>query len=404
MVSVGSLPQSNTGDSKAGRARVLGVTCGAHVLHDGFTDVLYVFLPIWQGEFGLSLAQVGMLKTCFSGALAGLQMPAGLLAERIGERALLALGTAVVSIGYLLVAWAGGFAALAACLLLAGAGASVQHPIGSSLTARAFEGPRQRAALSTYNFSGDLGKMLWPAAAAWLIALWHWPTAATLLGGAGLAAALLLFAALRVGPGGAATQEKADKQPASSLPPDVARRGFAALSAIGVIDATARGGFLTFLPFLLMAKGASLPLVGTALTLVFAGGAAGKFVCGLIAARVGILRTVILTEGATALGIAALLPLPLEWSFVLLPAIGVALNGTSSVLYGTVAELAPAERRARAFGFFYTVTIGTSALAPSIYGLISDRLGVPETLLIVAAVVLLTVPLTLPLRPALRRS
>ena len=41
-------------------------------------------------------------------------------------------------------------------------------------------------------------------------------------------------------------------------------------------------GFLTFLPFLLRAKGADLPLVGVALTLIFAGGAAGKLVCGFL--------------------------------------------------------------------------------------------------------------------------
>src|SRR4029079_11214897 len=113
--------------------------------------------------------------------------------------------------------------------------------------------------------------------------------------------------------------------------------GFAALSAIGIVDSATRTGFLTLLPFLLTARGASVPEIGLALSLVFAGGAAGKFVCGLIAVRVGILRSVIVTECATAaLIIALLLPLPKPLGLFLLPLIGVALNGTSSVLYGTV--------------------------------------------------------------------
>jgi FSR family fosmidomycin resistance protein-like MFS transporter len=161
-------------------------------------------------------------------------------------------------------------------------------------------------------------------------------------------------------------------------------------------------GFLILLPFLLAQKGASLPTVGTCLTLVFAGGAAGKFVCGVVAARLGIIRTVVLTECATALGIMALLPLSIGSAMLLLPAIGVALNGTSSVLYGTVAELVPAERRARAFGIFYTCTIGAGAISPSIYGLLSDIAGVPSTLVVVGLVVLAVLPLTLALRPALR--
>ena len=78
-------------------------------------------------------------------------------------------------------------------------------------------------------------------------------------------------------------------------------------------------GFLTFLPFLLTAKGASLPTIGLALTLVFVGGAVGKLVCAWIGARIGVVATVWVTEGFTALGILALLPLPLEFALVLLP-------------------------------------------------------------------------------------
>ena len=62
------------------------VACGAHALHDGFTDLIYVMLPIWQSEFGLSFAALGLMKTVFSGTLAGFQVPSGFLAERFGAR------------------------------------------------------------------------------------------------------------------------------------------------------------------------------------------------------------------------------------------------------------------------------------------------------------------------------
>jgi MFS transporter, FSR family, fosmidomycin resistance protein len=168
--------------------------------------------------------------------------------------------------------------------------------------------------------------------------------------------------------------------------------GFALLLAIGIIDGATRTGFLTFLPFLLKAKGASPPTVGVALTLVFAGGAAGKLVCGFLGARIGMLATVIATEGATALGIAMSLLLPLGAALAVLPAIGIALNGTSSVLYGTVPELAPADKRQRAFGLFYTGTIGAGALSPAMYGLFGDVLGIPAAMLLIATVVLITLP------------
>jgi MFS family permease len=122
--------------------------------------------------------------------------------------------------------------------------------------------------------------------------------------------------------------------------------------------------FLTFLPFVLTAKGASLQTVGLALTLVFAGGAVGKLVCAFIGARIGAVATVWLTETVTAFGIVALLPLPLEAAMVLLPVVGIALNGTSSVLYGSVPALVEPQRRQRAFSIFYTGTIGAGAISP----------------------------------------
>jgi MFS transporter, FSR family, fosmidomycin resistance protein len=178
-------------------------------------------------------------------------------------------------------------------------------------------------------------------------------------------------------------------------------QAFPVLLAIGILDSATRMGFLLFLPFVLTAKGASAPLVGLALTLVFAGGAAGKLVCAFIGARIGAIATVWLTEGLTAVGIAALLPLGLDATLALLPIMGIALNGTSSVLYGSVPDLVRPERRGRAFSVFYTGTIGAGALAPAIYGVLGDALGVPAALIVVAAVVLLTLPLSLVLKPAL---
>ncbi len=175
-------------------------------------------------------------------------------------------------------------------------------------------------------------------------------------------------------------------------------RGFTVLSAIHSIDSSARTSFLTYLPFLLLAKGGTVETVGLALGLTFTGGAVGKFLCGAVAERLGIIRTVILTEAATGLGILALLALPLRPALALLPILGVALNGTSSVLYGRVSDLVTPERRSRAYGLFYTLGIGSGALAPAAYGLASDWIGVPTTLAVIGFLVFVTIPLATYLR------
>jgi MFS family permease len=174
--------------------------------------------------------------------------------------------------------------------------------------------------------------------------------------------------------------------------------------SIGVIDSATRMGFLTFLPFLLQQKGASVQSIGFALTLVFAGGALGKFVCGHLGARLGTIATVFLTEGLTAACILLLIPLPLLPAFVLLPVLGIMLNGTSSVLYGSVPELVDAAERRRAFAIFYTGTIGSGAVSPVLYGLFSDAIGVAYMMIVIAGVVLLTLPLAWRLRAAWPRT
>jgi MFS transporter, FSR family, fosmidomycin resistance protein len=386
-----------------GRRRALWVACGAHALHDGLTDTLYLLLPILQTEFALSYAAIGALRALYAGAMAGLQVPAAKLAQRIGGPRMLAAGTAVAGAAYLGLGASSTFAILVVALVLGGLGSSVQHPIASSLVTAAYQGPRSRGALGTYNFAGDLGKMALPALTAGLIAVISWRLAAAVVG----IIALLGAAAILLAPWGvpAAGDRRIDALPSNSEPnerADPPRSGFALLLIIGVIDSATRMGFLTFLPFLLRAKGAGLPEIGVALTLIFAGGAAGKLVCGFLGARLGVLTTVIITEGATAAGILALLPVPLGVALALLPIIGVALNGTSSVLYGTVPELVSPERRESAFGVFYTGTIGAGALAPALYGLLSDAIGLTPAMLLLALVVLLTLPLAWQLTSVLR--
>jgi FSR family fosmidomycin resistance protein-like MFS transporter len=382
--------------------RTMGVACGAHVLHDGYTDLLYVLLPIWQAQFGLGYAEVGLLRALFTGSMAGLQVPAGMLAERIGGPLVLGLGTALVGVGFLAAGTSAGYGMLAGALVLAGIGAAVQHPIAAHLVAQAFSGRRSRTALASYNFSGDHGKMVFPAATAGLVALMPWQSATLLLGVFALAAAAVILS-VRGLPSRDNAPIAAAAKTSAAAPSPTSGHGFPLLLSIAMIDSATRMGFLTFLPFLLKIKGADLPTVGIALTLVFAGGGAGKLVCGWLGARLGVLKAVFLTEGLTAVGIVALLPLPLAGALLVLPLIGIALNGTSSVLYGTVPELVPPERRQRAFGIFYTGGIGAGALSPVLYGLVSDLIDVPVMMMLIAAVVLLTLPLTWGLRPALRR-
>ncbi len=385
----------------AEQRRTAMVAGAAHALHDGYTDLVYIMLPLWQAEFALSYAALGLLRSVLVGAMACLQIPSGLAAERFGSGIVLALGTALAGLGFCFAGMSAGFVTLLVALLVSGIGSSTQHPVASALVARAFAGPRSLKALGTYNFTGDIGKMTLPATLSLMLLAMPWRPALAILGCLGLVLAVVIYVATpryEHGDLGHAHAEasRSDRQRHAYA--------FPVLFTIGAIDTATRMAFLLFLPFVLRSKGASEQTIGLALTLVFAGGAAGKLACTFIGARIGAVGTVWLTEASTAIGILALFPLPLMGALLLLPLIGIALNGTSSVLYGSVPELVPPHWRTRALSIFYTGVIGSGAISPILFGRVGDALGVWHALTFIAGFVLLTLPLSASLRGALARS
>ncbi|KIA81414.1 membrane protein, partial [Chromobacterium piscinae] len=291
-----SLPESLPASKEASPRRALWAACGAHAVHDGLTDLIYVLLPIWQAQFVISYAMVGLLRGSYSGMMAGFQLLASRLARRWGRKRLLVGGTALAGVAYLLAGQAGGLAMLLPALMLGGLGASAQHPLASSLVADSHEaGGGVKQALAQYNFAGDIGKMLIPAAAGLLLTVASWRLSVTLAGLLGLAAAVALWRWVPATPGVVAGKEK----PGKAAGPRLAG-GLRALLAAGAIDSAVRMGFLTFLPFVLRSKGAGSAGIGLALSLLFVGGAFGKLFCGYLGARIGMMKTVWLTESMTS--------------------------------------------------------------------------------------------------------
>ncbi|OLS63092.1 MFS transporter [Pseudomonas putida] len=373
------------------RRRALLAACGAHAVNDGLTDLIYVLLPIWQTQFGLSYAQIGLMRGAYSATMAGFQLLASRAARRFGRQTLLIGGTALVGVAYLLAGQAGGLLALMAALVLGGLGASTQHPLASSLVTDTHEPGRQvKQALSHYNFAGDIGKTLIPALVGVSLTVMSWRLSVTLAGVLGLLAALAMYLLIprNLDPHAVGSGKPGAGEGSGSA------SGLRALLATGVLDSAVRMGFLTFLPFLLSDKGAGTAGIGLALTLLFIGGAFGKLICGYLGARIGLLKTVWFSESLTAALIVAAVYLPLNGLMLMLPLLGLVLNGTSSVLYGVVPELAAAGRREQAFALFYTGTIGGGALAPIVFGRLGDLSGVPLALMALAATLLLTLPLT----------
>ncbi|NEU13785.1 MFS transporter [Methylobacterium sp. BTF04] len=385
--------------------RTLIATGLNHALHDGYSDLIYVLLPVWQAEFGLGFAALAFLRSLYNGALAALQMPSTHLARHLGSRLVLVLGTLLSATGYALAGASGGLIGLCAALVLGGAGSSTQHPLASAAITRAYGASAHRA-LGTYNFTGDLGKATVPPLVGLLLTLTDWRSVLWLIAGMGVVVAVVVGSLLPRPPAPRReAPETAPRPPGHNGDVRGDPTGFRLLVAIGILDNAARPAFLLYLPFLMREKGAALTTVGLALSLVFVGGALGKAVCGGLGDRFGVTRTVVLTETGTAVAILAVIALPLVPLLAVLPVLGLMLNGTSSVLYGSVPELAPGGHVEKAFAVFYTWTLGGSALAaPLIYGRLGDAVGPSWAAVAAALTALAVVPIMLVLSPRLRRK
>ncbi|HEV2126443.1 MAG TPA: MFS transporter [Chloroflexota bacterium] len=378
-----------------------------HVVNDGLFAGVYPLIPLVAADLGLSYAEAGALKTAFSGSSSVLQVPAGMAAERLGEQFLLALGTGWVGVGLLTMAAAAGFWPLLALAVVAGIGGNVQHPVASAVVSRLYDGRGRATAIGTLNFAGDIGKVLAPLLVGLVSLTYGWRGGFLVLGVLGAIFGLLYLLAV---PSPAAIAEHrvpSPDHPSSEAavqavaPRLIGRWGignprlFAMLTGIGVLDSAARGAALVFVPFLLQEKGADPASMSFYFAVIFAAGAAGKFICGPLGDRFGNVGVIAITELITAGALVGVVLAPLQWTIAALLPLGFVLNGTSSVLYASVASLVHASRRARGYGLYYTCSLVASAAAPIVYGFLADRTDLGTTFIVMAAVTALIVPIAL---------
>lgn len=369
-----------------------------HVVNDALFVGLNPLLPLIAIDLGLTYTQVGAIKAAFSGASAAFQVPAGFAAERWGEQILLSLGTGWVGLGLAAMGLSTAFWMVVAIGAFGGLGGNIQHPVATGIISRVYDGPRRASAIGTLNFAGDIGKVIAPVIVGVVAAYADWRTALLVLGTIGL-----LFA---IGYGLTMPEPDRAARPSQHVTETGTTDGwgirrwdlFLILILVGVLDAAARGAALTFVPFVLADKGMDIAGLSVYLTILFAAGAAGKFLCGPLADRFGNVAAIVVTELLTAGALIGLLNAPTYLVVLTLIPLGFALNGTSSVLYATVATLVDPHRRARGYGVYFTCTLLSSALAPIAYGALADATNLGFAVSILAAITALIAPLVLIVR------
>ncbi len=295
-------------------------------------------------------------------------VPAGLLARRIGDRAVLSGGLALVALGALLATRSGGFPGLLAARVVAGVGGVSVLMLIIKMTADRYAGPW----LST---ASAITITSWPAGLALeLVALGPVPAALGWRATLGLAGAPALLAILLipfVGRGSVRLPDQASAHAQRGGPP-------LAFIAAAVLSWSLINGVLTvlvgFLPGYLIAIGRSVDAAAATASLAVWTPAIAIPFGGLLADRVlGRKAAVILGAlGTTALMIAV--PLTQGAAPVLL-ALGLVFAMAPGPLTAQVGQATPAAARAVVFGWYSAGSYAAMTVSPWIAGVLRDRSG-----------------------------
>jgi FSR family fosmidomycin resistance protein-like MFS transporter len=379
-----------------------------HIVNDGYIASLSLLLPFIAADLGLSYTESGLLKTVIQGSMSTTQLPAGFMAERVGEVLLLGIGTTFFGLSYAALFWAFSYPLVLLSAFAAGIGGGVYHPVGTGLVADTFPAERSGAAIGTLNFFGDVGKVVFPAVTGVLLGIVGWRGSCGLLGGVGMGVGLLYLVAFRRDILRHRRQIKNDAAPpaADEIHGSAWRRRllswgiaqpkqFGLYAAIGSLDTAIRTGVMAFLGFLLVREGIAEEAIGWCVSLTFLGGAMGKLLCGLPMKKLGAVKLILLTEILMILGCWFLPQIAASWGlFLFLPFFGFVLNGTSSVLYiGLVPTFAQA-RRSRGYALYYTLSFIAGAAAPFFFGLAGDTYGLDAVFYLAGAAMLAALPAT----------
>lgn len=294
----------------------LSACCVTHGIHDGLSSSVYVLLPILAQNFSLGFSQIGFIKAAYTSAMWLLEIPAGILSESLGERRLLVLGIMGSGIGFFAVSFTEGYYGILLALFVAGCGAAFQHSLCSSLISKSFGEPERRIALGSYNASGDIGKLAFTLVASLLLGIGvGWQNITLGYGLLAVAVALTIWILLSAKRAGKLSAIKLNEIAGGKHWGIKDKLGFTNLAAIVFLDSLIQSGFLVFITFVMIEKQVSTGLVVFAVAATLSGGICGKYAGGLLAARIGVIRSIVFFEVLTAIGIMLVFYAPGNISF-----------------------------------------------------------------------------------------
>jgi MFS transporter, FSR family, fosmidomycin resistance protein len=356
--------------------KAMATLSSGHFAVDFASGSVPALLPFFALEFDLSYTETAALMLAVLVSSSVVQPLFGLWSDRRGAIWLLPGGVALAGVGTGLTAVAPTYGLVLALAFAAGIGIAAYHPQGAKIAAYA-SGRRRASGMSLFNIGGNTGYALGPIIVTPLV-LWLGLEGGLLAMLPVLVAAAAILRALpslgRLVPDGTVLREREGED-------DV--RAMTLLGAVIALRSVAWFGLLTFVPLWVVANGGTEGEGNRELSLMLVSGAVGTLVLGPVADRIGLRRTLLLTQAALPVLIVVFLAAGGLVGTLALMLVGLCVVGTFGVTM-VLSQLYLPRHMGVASGLSIGLAMGLGGLAAVVLGALADAIDL-ETALYVAA-------------------
>jgi FSR family fosmidomycin resistance protein-like MFS transporter len=358
--------------------RAMATLSGGHMAVDFASGSVPALLPFFTLKFDLSYTATAVLMLAVLVSSSLVQPFFGLWSDRRGAMWLLPGGVALAGLATGLAASAPTYPLVAGLVFVAGIGIAAYHPEGAKFAAFA-SGRKRASGMSYFNIGGNTGYALGPIVVTPLV-LWLGLGGGTLAMVPVLVMATVLLrslSALRgVAPAAAGARRAADGRD------DV--RAMTLLTIVIAFRSVAWFGLLTFVPLWVVANGGTEGEGGRELSLMLVSGAIGTLVLGPVADRIGLRRTLVVTQAALPFLIVVFVAVGGAVGTFALMLVGLSCVGTFGVTM-VLSQLYLPRHVGMASGLSIGLAMGLGGIAAVLLGVVADIIDLETALYLAAA-------------------
>ncbi len=349
----------------------------AHFAHHLVTALPIPLLPFIRDEFGLDYTRAALVVSAFSVPYGIAQLPSGWLADRVGPRLLLLVGTSGVASAGLLVGVSTSYMMLLLFLALMGLLGGGYHPSAPAVISSVTDSAHRGSALGLHMIGGSASFFIAPLAAAALSTAWGWRSSFVALALPAIAFGFVFYAIL-----GRRARDETARPVARVTGADAADivvnwRPLIVFLILSCLTAAVVMSSVSFIPlYLVDIYGLEEHQAAAAIALFYSMGLWAGVAGGYVSDRLGRVRVVVVLA---LLSGPVLLLLSLGGGVVatmgILVVLGIALYARAPASEAHIIAQSPPRKRSTILGLYYFGAMESSGVLAPVIGFLIDRFG-----------------------------